>query len=141
MLLLRRAKELVDAPDKRLRYKICKNEHKYCAVIKAYDNVKHLLLVIVEVNLMEHSIITILFQKIDSSIEDGKSTKQFKLFVLPMIHDNTSKLAELLKDSKKDVDKNGLTLQALYDCVVAKKRPTIKLSRYKQTLVNNEQNN
>ncbi|XP_010070013.2 callose synthase 12 [Eucalyptus grandis] len=118
LLALRQAKELVDATDKRLWYKICKNEYRRCAVIEAYDSVKHLLLEIVKIDSKEHSVITDLFEKIDRSIEDGKFTKQFNLSMLPEIHKHISKLAKLLKDSKKDVGKIVLALQALYRIVI-----------------------
>ncbi|KAI6697333.1 hypothetical protein NL676_017452 [Syzygium grande] len=118
LLALRQAKELVDAPDKWLWYKICKNEYRRCAVIEAYDSVKRLLLKIVKVNSKEYSILTVLFQEIDHSIEAEKFSKHFKLSVLPNIHDKLSKLAELLKDSEKDMDKIVHTLQALYQVAI-----------------------
>ncbi|KAA8526382.1 hypothetical protein F0562_008415 [Nyssa sinensis] len=40
LLALSQAKELVDAPDKWLWYKICKNEYRRCAVIEAYDSIE-----------------------------------------------------------------------------------------------------
>ncbi|KAI3795319.1 hypothetical protein L1987_37970 [Smallanthus sonchifolius] len=46
LLALSQAKELVDAPDKWLWYKMAKNEYRRCAVIEAYDSIKHLLLTI-----------------------------------------------------------------------------------------------
>ncbi|KAF8043306.1 hypothetical protein BT93_A1599 [Corymbia citriodora subsp. variegata] len=118
LLALGQAKELVDAPDRLLWYKICKVEYRHCAVIEAYDSVKHLLLEIVKVNSKEHSILTVLFQKINHSIEVEKFTKLFKLSVLPKIHDKLSKLAELLKDSEKDLDRIVHTLQVLYEIAI-----------------------
>ncbi|XP_010052007.2 callose synthase 12 [Eucalyptus grandis] len=118
LIALGQAKELADAPDRWLWHKICKNEYRRCAVIEAYDSVKHLLLEIVKVNSKEHSILTVLFQEMDHSIEVEKFTKLFKLSVLPKIHDQLSKLAEVLKDSKKDLDKIVHTLQALYEIAI-----------------------
>ncbi|KAF8043311.1 hypothetical protein BT93_A1603 [Corymbia citriodora subsp. variegata] len=120
LLALRQAKELVDATDRTLWYKICKNEYRRCAVIEAYDSVKHLLLEIVKVDSKEHSVITSLFEKIDCSIKDGKFTKHFELSMLPKIHKYISKLAELLKESEKDLDKIVHTLQALYNIAIKK---------------------
>ncbi|KAI4363835.1 hypothetical protein MLD38_020003 [Melastoma candidum] len=60
---LSQAQELVDAPDKWLWYKTCKHEYRRCAVIEAYDYVKHLLLRIIKVNSEEHSIVTTFFQE------------------------------------------------------------------------------
>ncbi|KAL3754723.1 hypothetical protein ACJRO7_001911 [Eucalyptus globulus] len=117
-LALRQAEEPVDATDKSLWYKICKNEYRRCAVIEAYDSVKHLLLEIVKIDSKEHSVITDSFEKIDRSIKDGKFTKQFNLSMLPKIHKYISKLAKLLKDSKKDVSKIVLALQAVYRIVI-----------------------
>lgn len=118
LLALGQAKELVDAPDKWLWYKVCKNEYRRCAVIESYDSVKHLLLKIIKVNSEEHSIMTVLFQEIDHSIEIEKFTKSFKMTALPQIHNNLIKLVELLIKPKKDLSKVVNTLQALYEIAI-----------------------
>ncbi|EEF44433.1 callose synthase 12 [Ricinus communis] len=118
LLALSQAKELVDAPDKWLWYKICKNEYRRCAVIEAYDSVKHLLLEILKVNTEEHSIITVLFQEIDHSLQIEKFTKTFNMISLPHFHTRLIKLAELLNKPKKDIGQVVNTLQALYEIAV-----------------------
>ncbi|KAF5741509.1 Callose synthase 12 [Tripterygium wilfordii] len=115
LLALSQAKELVDAPDRWLWYKICKNEYKRCSVIEAYDSVKHLLLQIIKLNSEEHSIVTILFQEIDHSLEIEKFTKTFKMTVLPQFHAKLIRLVELLNKPKKDVNQVVNALQALYE--------------------------
>ncbi|KAF7850539.1 hypothetical protein BT93_L5419 [Corymbia citriodora subsp. variegata] len=118
LLALGQAKELVDAPDKWLWYKVCKNEYRRCAVIETYDSVKHLLLKIIKVNSEEHSIMTVLFQEIDHSIEIEKFTKSFKMTALPQIHNNLIKLVELLIKPRKDLSKVVNMLQALYEIAI-----------------------
>lgn len=118
LLALSQAKELVDAPDKWLWYKICKNEYRRCAVIEAYDSIKHLILDIIKVNTEEHSIITVLFQEIDHSLQIEKFTRAFKMTVLPRIHTQLIKLVDLLNKPKKDLNKVVNTLQALYETAI-----------------------
>lgn len=118
LLALSQAKELVDAPDKWLWYKICKNEYRRCAVIEAYDSVKHLLLEIIKTNTEEHSIITVLFQEIDHSLQIEKFTKTFKMTALPNFHAKLIKLLELLNKPKRDLNQVVDTLQALYEIAV-----------------------
>ncbi|KAL3574396.1 hypothetical protein D5086_025009 [Populus alba] len=118
LLALSQAKELVDAPDKWLWYKICKNEYRRCAVIEAYDSVKHLLLEIIKTNTEEHSIITVLFQEIDHSVQIEKFTKTFKMTALPNFHAKLIKLLELLNKPKRDLNQVVDTLQALYEIAV-----------------------
>lgn len=118
LLALSQAKELVDAPDKWLWYKICKNEYRRCAVIEAYDSVKHLLLEIIKTNTEEHSIITVLFQEIDHSLQIEKFTKTFKMTALPNFHAKLIKLLELLIKPKRDLNQVVDTLQALYEIAV-----------------------
>lgn len=118
LLALGQAKELVVAPDKWLWYKVCKNEFRRCAVIETYDSVKHLLLKIIKVDREEHSIMAVLFQEIDHSIEIEKFTKSFKTTALPQIHSNLIKLVELLIKPKKDLSKVVNTLQALYEIAI-----------------------
>ncbi|CAN1160950.1 Callose synthase 12 [Linum perenne] len=118
LLALSQAKELVDAPDKWLWYKICKNEYRRCAVIEAYDSIKHLLLEIIKVNTEEHSIVTILFQEIDHSLQIEKFTRTFKMTALPNFHVKLIKLLDLLMKPTKDVNQVVNTLQALYEIAV-----------------------
>lgn len=118
LLALSQAKELVDAPDKWLWYKICKNEYRRCAVMEAYDSVKHLLLEIIKTNTEEHSIITVLFQEIDHSLQIEKFTKTFKMTALPNFHAKLIKLLELLNKPKRDLNQVVDTLQALYEIAV-----------------------
>ncbi|KAJ8749165.1 hypothetical protein K2173_018636 [Erythroxylum novogranatense] len=115
LLALSQAKELVDAPDKWLWYKICKNEYRRCAVIEVYDSVKHLLLEIIKVNTEEHSIVTVLFQEIDHAVEIEKFTKTFKTNALPNFHVKLIKLIELLNKPEKDMNQVVNILQALYE--------------------------
>ncbi|KAL7216000.1 hypothetical protein ACSBR1_028030 [Camellia fascicularis] len=118
LLALSQAKELVEAPDKRLWHKMCKNEYRRCAIIEAYDSVRHLLLAIVKCDTEEHSIITVLFQEIDQSIQIEKFTKTFKMTALPKIHAKLITLLELLIKPKKDINKVVNILQALYEVAI-----------------------
>lgn len=118
LLALSQAKELVDAPDKWLWYKICKNEYRRCAVMEAYDSVKHLMLEIIKNNTEEHSIVTILFQEIDHSLQIEKFTKTFKTTALPKIHLKLISLLELLQKPNKDITKVVNILQALYEIAI-----------------------
>ncbi|KAK8529604.1 hypothetical protein V6N12_060382 [Hibiscus sabdariffa] len=118
LLALSQAKELVDAPDKWLWYKICKNEYRRCAVIEAYDSIKHMMLAILSVQSEEHSILTVLFQEIDHSVEIERFTKTFKMTALPQLHMKLIKLVGILTKPKKDVNQVVNTLQALYEIAV-----------------------
>lgn len=118
LLALSQAKELVDAPDKWLWYKICKNEYRRCAVIEAYDCIRHLVLAIVKRNTEEHSILTVLFQEIDHSLEIEKFTKTFKMTALPQLHTKLIQLVELLKKPNKDSNQVVNILQALYEIAI-----------------------
>lgn len=118
LLALSQAKELVDAPDKWLWYKIRKNEYRRCAVIEAYDCIKHLLIAIIKGNTEEHSIVTILFQEIDHSLEIEKLTKTFKMTALPQLHVKLIALLVQLNKPEKDLKKVVNVLQALYEIVV-----------------------
>lgn len=115
LLSLSQAKELVDAPDKWLWYKICKNEYRRCAVIESYDSIKYLLLDIVKRNTEEHSILTIFFQEIDQWIAMEKFTKHYDMTALKQIHAKIVKLLDLVLMPKKDVDKIVNALQSLYE--------------------------
>ncbi|KAJ0051838.1 hypothetical protein Pint_02247 [Pistacia integerrima] len=118
LLALSQAKELVDAPDKWLWYKISKNEYRRCVVIETYDSLKHLILNIIRVNTQEHSIMTVVFQEIDHSIQIERFTKTFKMSVLPKIHAQLIKLVDLLNKPNKDINKVVNALQALYEIVI-----------------------
>ncbi|GAB2242531.1 hypothetical protein Droror1_Dr00019306 [Drosera rotundifolia] len=118
LLALSQAKELVDAPDKWLWHKVCKNEYRRCAVMESYDCVKYLLLSIIKKGSEEHSIVTVLFQEIDHSIEIEKFTKTYDMYALPQIHAKVISLLQLLVKPKKDVPKAVNTLQALYEVVL-----------------------
>ncbi|CAL0328990.1 unnamed protein product [Lupinus luteus] len=115
LLALSQAKELVNETDKKLFNKICKYEYRRCAIIEAYDSVKHLLLEIINTNSEEHSIVTVLFQEIDHSLEIEKFTRTFKTTALPLLHNKLIKLVELLNKPKKDLNLVVNTLQALYE--------------------------
>lgn len=118
LLALSQAKELVDAPDKWLWFKISKNEYRRCAVIESYDSVRHFLLEIVKRNSEEHSIIRTFFQEIDEWIQMEKFTKQYKMTALPKIHDKLVKLLDLVLKPKIDVNKVVNALQALYETAI-----------------------
>ncbi|KAG6717910.1 hypothetical protein I3842_04G124200 [Carya illinoinensis] len=115
LLALSQAKELVDAPDKWIWYKIRKNEYRRCAVIEAYDSIRHLLLEIIKINTEEHSIMTIFFQEIDHSIQIERFTKTFNMTVLPQLHAQLIKLVQLLNKPKKDPSQVVNILQAVYE--------------------------
>ena len=120
LLALIQAKELVDATDKRLWRKICKHEFRRCAIIETYDCIRHLLLeIIIKPDTEEHSIVTVLFQEIDHSIEIGKFTKAFKTTALPQLHNKLIKLVESLnKKTTTDPIQLVNTLQGLYEIAV-----------------------
>ncbi|KAK8529605.1 hypothetical protein V6N13_102510 [Hibiscus sabdariffa] len=118
LLALSQAKDLVHSPDYRLWYKIRKNEYRRCAVIEAYDSIKHLMLAILSVQSEEHSILTALFQKIDHSVEIERFTKMFRMSALPQLHMKLVKLTDILTKHKNDVNQVVNTLQALYEIAV-----------------------
>ncbi|GMI79790.1 enhancer of edr1 3, glucan synthase-like 5, GLUCAN SYNTHASE-LIKE 5, POWDERY MILDEW RESISTANT 4 [Hibiscus trionum] len=118
LLALSQAKELVDAPDKWLWHKIGKNEYRRCAVIEAYDSIKHMMLEILDARSEEHSILTVLFHEIDHFVEIEKFTKNFKMTALPQIHMKLIKLIEIMTKPKKDEIQLVNTLQALYEIAV-----------------------
>ncbi|KAH7651839.1 callose synthase protein [Dioscorea alata] len=117
LLALGQAKEL-EHTDKGHWRKICKSEYRRCAVIEAYDSVKHLLLEIVKENTEEHSIITQIFFGFDDAIRVGKFTVEYKLAVLESIHSKLIVLLKLLINPKKDLNKVVNTLQTLYDLAI-----------------------
>ncbi|XP_010269904.1 PREDICTED: callose synthase 12-like [Nelumbo nucifera] len=118
LLALSQAKELVDAPDKWVWYKICKNEYRRCAVVEAYDSIKHMLLDIAKDRTDEHSILTNIFHEIDHALQIEKFTKTYKTTALPQIHTKLISLVELLTKPKKDVTKVVTVLQVLYEIYI-----------------------
>ncbi|XP_028789738.1 callose synthase 12-like [Neltuma alba] len=118
LLALSQAKELVDSPDRWLWKKIGKNEYRRCAVIEVYDCIKYLILEIIKPNSEEHSIVTVLFQEIDHSLEIERFTKTFKTTALPQLHSKLIVLVELLNKPQKDSNKLVNTLQALYEIAI-----------------------
>ncbi|KAF5188382.1 Callose synthase [Thalictrum thalictroides] len=118
LLALSQGKELVDAPDIWLWKKIGKNEYRRCAVIEAYDSIRHLLLEIIKDGTEEHSIITNLFLEIDHAVQVEKFTQTYKTTAIPQIHAKLMSLLKLLTDPKKDMSKIVNDLQALYEIVI-----------------------
>ncbi|KAL9662235.1 hypothetical protein QQ045_027067 [Rhodiola kirilowii] len=118
LLALSQARELVDAPDRWIWYKISKHEYRRCAVIEAYDSVKHLLLEIIKYNTEEQTILKMLFKEIDHSIEIEKFTKTFKTTALPLIHKKLEILLLELNRPKIDTNKVVNVLQALYEIAI-----------------------
>lgn len=115
LLALSQARELIDAPDKWLWHKICKNEYRRCAVVEAYDSIKHLLLSIIKVDTEEHSIITVFFQIINQSIQSEQFTKTFRVDLLPKIYETLQKLVGLVNDEETDSGRVVNVLQSLYE--------------------------
>ncbi|MCE0481523.1 Callose synthase 11 [Datura stramonium] len=127
LLALSHARELADAPDRWVWFRICKNEYRRCAVIEAYDSIKYLLLEIIKYDTEEHSIVTALFHDIDDCIHFERFTKVYKMAVLPRIHEKLVSLIELLLRPEPDLRDMVSVLQALYEVSVrefprAKKR-------------------
>ncbi|CAM8948985.1 unnamed protein product [Rhodiola kirilowii] len=118
LLALRQAGELVDANDGWMWYKISKHEYRRCAVIEAYDSVKHLLLEIIKDNTQEQNILKMLFKEIEHSIETEKFTKTFKTTVLPPIHKKLEALLLEINKPEKDIVKVVDVLQALYEIAI-----------------------
>ncbi|KAJ4820602.1 glucan synthase-like 1 [Rhynchospora pubera] len=116
-LALSRAKEL-KGPDRRLWKKICKNEYRRCAVIEAYYSAKHLLLTIVKEQTEEHSILSQLFIDFEDSMRAEKFTVEYKMPVLPKIHNSLKSLLKEVTSTKKDTTKVVNQLQSLYDILV-----------------------
>ncbi|XVF38236.1 hypothetical protein REPUB_Repub20aG0082600 [Reevesia pubescens] len=115
----RLATDLMDASDKRLWYKICKNEYRRCAVIETYDSVKYLMLeILINNNTEEHSILKVLFQEMDHSVEFDKFTLTFEMTALPQIHSKLIKLVELLLEPKKNASEVVFAMQVLYGIVI-----------------------
>ncbi|KAL1181308.1 hypothetical protein V6Z11_A02G040600 [Gossypium hirsutum] len=114
------ATDLYDAPDNWLWYKICKNEYRRCAVIETYDCVKYLMLhKLIKSSTEEHSILEVLFQEIDHSIEIKKFTKTFRMIALRQIHSKLIKLVELLLEPNNNMNEIATAMQSLYAVVVS----------------------
>ncbi|KAL7102236.1 hypothetical protein ACP275_08G106600 [Erythranthe tilingii] len=118
LLALSQAQELSDAPDRWLWHKICKTEYRRCAVIEAYDSLKHFLLSIVKYDSEERSIIKTFFQEVDQWIQLEKFTKNYKMNALPKIHGKLVHLLNLALKPDKDTDKMVNALQALYEAAI-----------------------
>ncbi|KAL8045271.1 hypothetical protein ABFX02_08G102100 [Erythranthe guttata] len=118
LLALSQAQELSDAPDRWLWHKICKTEYRRCAVIEAYDSLKHFLLSIVKYDSEERSIIKTFFQEVDQWIQLEKFTKNYKMNALPKIHGKLVHLLNLALKPDKDTDKVVNALQALYEAAI-----------------------
>ncbi|KAF4348277.1 hypothetical protein G4B88_025031 [Cannabis sativa] len=116
--LPRIATELADETDLSLWLKICKSEYRRCAVIEAYDTVKHFLFVIVKYGTEEYLIVERFFNEIDSCIQRGKFTVEYKMSLLQKIHGKLISLIELLLNPKRDIEKAVNLLQALYELSV-----------------------
>ncbi|KAL0921523.1 hypothetical protein M5K25_008603 [Dendrobium thyrsiflorum] len=124
LLALNQAKELV-ASDRGHWRKICKNEYRRCAIVEAYDSIKHLLLEIIKKETEEHKIISNLFFGFDDAIGVEKLTADYKMAVLPVIHTKLINLLDQLLKPNKDLNKIVNTLQTLYD-VAIRDFPTTK---------------
>ncbi|KAM6550222.1 hypothetical protein CsatB_000030 [Cannabis sativa] len=118
LLALSQATELADETDLSLWLKICKSEYRRCAVIEAYDTVKHFLFVIVKYGTEEYLIVERFFNEIDSCIQRGKFTVEYKMSLLQKIHGKLISLIELLLNPKRDIEKAVNLLQALYELSV-----------------------
>uniref|UniRef100_A0A0D3EU39 1,3-beta-glucan synthase n=1 Tax=Oryza barthii TaxID=65489 RepID=A0A0D3EU39_9ORYZ len=117
LLALSQAAELV-ADDRTHWNKICNNEYRRCAVIEAYDSIRHLLLEIIKERTNEHIIVNQLFLAFDGAMEYGKFTEEYRLTLLPQIHKYVISLVEQLLLKDKDQIKIVRTLQDLYDLAV-----------------------
>ncbi|OWM91036.1 hypothetical protein CDL15_Pgr023369 [Punica granatum] len=112
---LSETQNIADAPDKWVCYKIFKEELTRCAVVEAYDSIKHLLLEkIIDSRTEEHSIVTACFQEVDESLEVGRFTKRFNMMKLPLIHVALIEFVESLTKAERDLDKVVNSLQTLY---------------------------
>ncbi|XP_043703046.1 callose synthase 12-like [Telopea speciosissima] len=127
LLALGQAKELVDAPDRWLWRKICKNEYRRCAVIEAYDSIKYLLVDILKDGTEERLIIINLFQEIDHAVQIEKFTQTYKTTALQQIHSKLITLFELINKPKKDMTQVVNVFQALYE-VFIRDFPKVKRS-------------
>ncbi|KAE9594991.1 hypothetical protein Lal_00041226 [Lupinus albus] len=127
LLALSQAKELENESDSSLWLKICKNEYRRCAVIEAYDSIKYLFPMILNIEKEEFHIVTNIFRNIDSHIQASNLTQAYKMSLLPEIHDKVSKFVQLLLQPKRDLDTAVNLLQALYELSV-RQFPKVKKS-------------
>lgn len=118
LLALSQATELEGESDQTLWLKICKSEYRRCAVIEAYDSVRFLLRMIVKDGTEENSIVVRLLEEIDSCIDAGNFTANYKMPLLPEIHAKIISLVELLMSPKRDMSTAVNLLQALYELSV-----------------------
>ncbi|XP_048229927.1 callose synthase 11 [Ricinus communis] len=118
LLALNQAQELADAPDRWIWLKVSKSEYRRCAVIEAYDSIKHLLLTVVRYGTEEHSIIEKFFDEIDNSIQFEKFTEAYHMKTLERIRSKLISLVEFLMEQNKDLNKAVNILQALYELCV-----------------------
>ncbi|XP_026392211.1 callose synthase 12-like [Papaver somniferum] len=131
LLALGHAKESGHYSDRALWFKVCKNEYRRCAVIEAYDSIKHLLLEIIKPRTEDHSILEKLFFEIDEALKYGKFTETYLTKLLPDIHAKFVALVELLLKSEKDLCKIATTLQALHEIYI---RDFLKVKRTQEKL-------
>ncbi|XVE81625.1 hypothetical protein DITRI_Ditri15bG0080000 [Diplodiscus trichospermus] len=138
---LLQAIDLMDAPDKWLWYRICKNEYRRCAVIETYDCVKYMMLEILVNASAEHSILKTLFQEIDRSIEIEKFTATFEMTALAEIHSKLIKIVELLLESERNVREVAYAMLVLYGIIVhdfLKEKMTTKQLREDELAARNQ---
>ncbi|PKA66554.1 Callose synthase 12 [Apostasia shenzhenica] len=117
LLALGQAKELV-ASDRGHWRKICKSEYRRCAVVEAYDSIRHVLLEIIKEGTEEHRIVAQLFFEIDDAIKVDKFTVEYKMAVLPVLHGKLSTLLDQMLKPTKDSNKLVNILQTLYDVAI-----------------------
>lgn len=133
LLAVSQAREIVDAPDRWVWFRICKNEYRRCAVIEAFDSIKYLLLEIIKYGTEEHSIVTKLFLEIDDCVQFEKFTSTYKMTALSQMHLQLITLIELLLTPEKDMSKIVNVLQALYELSVREfpkvKKPITQLGQ------------
>ncbi|KAG9130299.1 hypothetical protein Leryth_004210 [Lithospermum erythrorhizon] len=127
LLALSQARELAEAPDRWVWFKICSNEYRRCAVVETYDSIRYLILEIIKYGTEEYSIMTKVFLEIDDCLKFEKFTTVYKMEVLPRIHGQLISLTELLLSSRKDTGKVVDVLQSLYELLV-REFPRVKKS-------------
>ncbi|KAG0456686.1 hypothetical protein HPP92_024474 [Vanilla planifolia] len=124
LLALSQAKELT-ASDRGLWRKICKNEYRRCAVIEAYNSIKQFLLEIINDATVEYQIVSQLFNSFDDAIRFERLTTEYKMSILPVLHNKLTILLDQMLKAKRDLNKLVNTLQPLYD-VAIRDFPTTK---------------
>lgn len=126
LLSVSQAEDMANSQDRWVWHKMCKNEYRRCAIIEAYDSIKHLLLhQVIKYNTEEHSIVTRAFLEMEHHMAIEKFTAFYKLTLLPQIHRKLVTLTELLLSSEKDTGGIINVLQALYELCV-REFPKIK---------------